>query len=49
MAPSDTLAGDALVVLGLVRPLWHSAAMPAGALLVLIGWWLSIRPSNDRV
>ena len=31
-----------------VRPLWRALAAWAATFLVLIAWWMTIRPSNDR-
>jgi hypothetical protein len=38
----------ALAVLVRVRPFWRAAIVTFTALLILIGWWLSIPPTNDR-
>jgi hypothetical protein len=40
-----------LVVLAiwiLVKGRWRKLALSAGAFVVVLGWWLTLRPSNDR-
>lgn len=32
----------------LVKPRWRAAALTAGAFLLVFGWWLLLKPSNDR-
>ncbi len=38
----------ALVVLIRFRPLWHGVVAYGALFLVVLGWWLSIPPSNER-
>ncbi len=41
-------AGGLLVVLTRIKRRWLAAGLCAGAFLLVLGWWLTLQPSNDR-